>query len=71
MTSDSDKLSGAVLLSMSHDMDSICLVRECRELEGFATHFTEDIISSIACSYKEMKKDIMSIDKRNRLERCG
>ena len=53
---------------MCDDADSICLVRECRELEEhFGTHFT---LNKIACSFKEMKKAVMDADKKTRRERC-
>ena len=52
-------------------MDSICLVWECRGLEkGFGTHFTEVLLSKNVCSLREMKKNIMGVDKMMRLERC-
>ena len=42
---DMDSLSGSVLLAMRDDVESICLVRECRETEDhFDTQFTSDII---------------------------
>ena len=41
MAGDVDSLSGSVLLAMCDDVESICLVRECRELEKhFGTKFT-------------------------------
>ena len=34
-------LSGQTVLALSQDINSLCLVKECRELEeGFGTHFT-------------------------------
>ncbi len=35
-------LSGRTLFALSDDVDSLCLVRECRALEEeFGTHFTD------------------------------
>ena len=33
MDRDADCLSGSVLLALSSDVDSLCLVRECMDLE--------------------------------------
>ena len=33
METDTDSLSGSVMLAMCDDVESICLVRECREME--------------------------------------
>ena len=50
-------LSGSVLLALCDDVESICLVRECREMEEhFGTHFASDIIKKEpTCNLKEMK----------------
>ena len=63
----------AVLKSMVDDVNSLCLVRECRELEeSFGTHFTDDILCGKAdqISMKEMKKVIRQLDKEKRLKLC-
>ena len=45
MAGDMDSLSRSVLLAMCDDVESICLVRECKEMEEhFGTHFTSDIL---------------------------
>ena len=41
MVSDMD--SRNVLLAMCDDVESICVVRECRKIEDFGTCFTSDI----------------------------
>ena len=39
-------LSGRTVLALSQNINSLCLVKECRELEeGFGTHFTDDILA--------------------------
>ena len=49
VNSNSASLSGTALLALSDDTASICLVRECRELEEvFGTHFTQEILSDNA-----------------------
>ena len=55
-----------MLLAMCDDVESICLVRECREMEEhFGTHFTSDIIKKeITCKLKEMKRTIIKADKK-------
>ena len=44
MAGDTGSLSGSVLLAMCDDVESICLVREFKEMEEhFGTNFTSDI----------------------------
>ena len=71
MDKDTDCLSGCVVMALCNEVDSICLVRECKELEEiFGTHFTESITSKNLCCLREMKKAIMKVDRRKLLERC-
>ena len=66
-----DSLSGCVVLALCNEVDSICLVRECRELEeSFGTRFTEAITCTNLCCLREMKNAIMEVDRRRLLERC-
>ena len=55
----------------SDDIDSICLIRECRDLEQhFHSNFTEAILQREAdtCPHpREIKKDILSRDRDLRL----
>ena len=68
---DTDSLSGCVVLALCNEVDSICLVRECRELEeSFGTCFTEATTSKNLCCLRQMKKVIMEVDRRRMLERC-
>ena len=54
-----------VVLALCNEVDSICLVRECRELEeNFGIRFTEAITSKNLCCLREMKKAIMEVDSR-------
>ena len=64
MAGDTDSLSGSILLAMCDDVESICLVRECREMEEhFGTHFTSDIKKEPTCNLKEIKI-IIEADKK-------
>ena len=62
----------SILLAMCDDAESICLMRECREMEEcFGTHFTSDNIKKeITCSLKKMKKIITEADKMI-IKKCG
>ena len=45
MEGDLDSLRGSVMLALCDEVESICLVRECREMEEcFRTHFTKDMM---------------------------
>ena len=45
-----DSLSGRVVLALCDDVDSLCLVRECRELdEWFGSSYTDVILSKQDC----------------------
>ena len=70
---DTDSFSGSVLLALCDDVESICLVRECRKMEEhFGTHFTSDIIKKeTTWSLKEMKKIIIEADKKMTIKKCG
>ena len=71
MDRDADCLSGSVVLALCSDVDSLCLVRECSDLEeSFGAYFTEMITSKVGCRLKEMK-NIVDVDKRMLLEKCA
>ncbi len=72
VNSNSASLSGRAMLALSDDTASLCLVRECRELEEvFGTHFTEDIISNSTPSLKEVKDAILECDRRELTAKCS
>ena len=73
MAGDMDSLSGSVLLALCDEIESICLVSECRDMEEwFSIHFTNDIIKrKTTCSFEEMKKAIIVADKKMRVEKCA
>ena len=58
---------------MLDDVSSICLVRECKELEGyFGTHVTESILTrSGVCSMRAVKKQLKKVDKEITWNRCS
>ena len=65
-------LGGSVVLTLGSEVDSLCLVRECRELEErYRTCFTKVISSKKECCLREMKKTIIGMDKRLVLEKCA
>ena len=59
--------------SLVDDVESLSLVKECRELEeGFGTHYVDELVSedADAVCMKEVKKIIGARDRERRLERC-
>ena len=69
--SNSTCLSGTALLALSDDTASLCLVRECKELEEvFGTHFTHDIIRADAPPLREVKDAIQGLDRTRLREKC-
>ncbi len=65
-------LSGRTLFALSDDMDSLCLVRECRELEEkFGTHFTEEILGESELSLRDVKNAIHKTDWKQLTARCS
>ena len=66
-------LGARTFQSMSNDMESLCLVRECRELEEtFQTHYTDKILGcGDQVNVRDIKKEVHKIDKRIVLEKCG
>ena len=64
--------SGTALLALSDDTASICLVRECRELEEvFGTHFIQEILSDNAPPIREVKDAIHERDRTKLTAKCS
>ena len=60
MKSDHRSLSGQMVLACSDDVNSLCVVKECRELEEhFGTHFTSDILEGRDLSFKYREEDYL------------
>ena len=76
LTSDSvstNRLGVVALKSLSDDMESLCLIKECRELESiFGTDFTTEIlIDADSTNLRDIKRTILKIDKAQSLEKCA
>ena len=52
--------------------ESLCLVKECRELEeGFGTSFTDGVLSGAeSVDFRHVRKEIRKIDREKMLEKC-
>ena len=64
---------GAVAMSsLVDDIDSVCLVKECRELESeYETSLTNSVLADAdAVSERVIKKTIRGIDKEKIVEKC-
>ena len=65
-------LSGRTVFALSQDIDSLCLVKECRELEeGFGTHFTDDILARREVHLKDIKASIHDRDQQQSAAKCS
>jgi len=65
---------GAVAMrSFVDDVDSLCLVKECRELENhFGTNFTDAVLlDGNTVSQRTIKKTIRGIDKEQLIRKCS
>ena len=64
-------LTGHVILALSDDTDSSYLVKESEELEEwFGLTFTDIILSGSLGSIREMKKEMLALDKKKCADRC-
>ena len=70
---DSNRIGVVAMKSLSDDPESLCLVKECRELEShFNTIFTTEILTDADSTDPTcIKKTIKNIYKDQRLERCA
>ena len=70
---DSNRIGVVAIKSLSDDPESLCLVKECRELEfHFNTVFTTEILTDAdSTNPTNIKKSIKKIDKDLRLEMCA
>ena len=61
---ENETLSSQTLTSLSDDIDSVCLIRECRDLEEyFETNFVSAILEDTCPHPQEIKKVIVSADR--------
>ena len=72
MKSDSCSLSGQAVFTLSESVDSVCLVKECREVEeGSWTHFTDEILGRRELCLKNVKKAIYEHDREQLAVKCS
>ena len=66
-------VGAAAMKSLSDDVDSLCLVKECRELEStYGTMFTNDLLTDANCVSKRIvKKSIREIDRNKLVQKCS
>ena len=61
----------AAMKALLDDVEMVCLVRECRELEdGLDLNFTNKILCNDNISMKEIKSKLREVDKEKLLRRC-
>ena len=71
MESDHRSLSGQMVQARSDNVNSLCMVKEFRELEEyFGTHFTSDILEGRDLSLKYAKKTILECDRKQLVAKC-
>ena len=64
-------LSARVLEALCDDAESVCLVRECRELEeSFGTRYVDSVMREGVVTIREMKELIYQRDKLKLVGRC-
>lgn len=65
-------IGGETLRALSDDVESLCLVRECRELEeGFGTSFTDELLGGAEdVSLRGVREDVREMDREMMLAKC-
>ena len=60
------------MTSLLEDLDLLCIVQECRDLEEeYVTKFTNKILADVdAVIMADVRKEIRKTDKATQLERC-
>ena len=67
-------MGSRALVSMGDDVEALCLVKECRELEtAFGTEFTEDLLKDNGggVSKRQFKEIIFKIGRESLLASCA
>ena len=69
---DATGVGAAVMKSLSDDMKSLCLVKECCELEStYGTNFTKDLLIDNNCVFKcIIRKTVCGIDRDRLVLKC-
>ena len=72
MMDDGVGVGAAMMSAMCDDVESTCLVKECRELEEvLGTSFTDEILmGGEMVGMKEVKKIVKEVDRKLLLSRC-
>ena len=71
MMDDGVGVGAAMMSPMCDDVESTCLVKECRELEEvLGTSFTEILMGGEMVGMKEVKKIVKEVDRKLLLSRC-
>ena len=71
---DATGVGAAVMKSLSDDVESLCLVKECCELEStyYSTSFTKDLLTDSNCVSKRIiRKTIRGIDRDRLVLKCS
>ena len=71
---DGSNLGSRMFRSLTYDVESVNLVRECRELEEvLGTKYTDMILKAEGGGShpRDLKKEVMRRDKEQRLDRCS
>ena len=69
--SDLSKLGGRAIEAFSDDIESLCLVKECRELEEvFGLHLTDSLLERCPLTRREVREEILKRDRRMVLLKC-
>ena len=67
---ESNRIGSATTKTFADDIEDLCLVKECRELDSvFNSDFTTKVLTD-GCNQREMKNIIQSLDKEATLEKC-
>ena len=69
---ESNTIGTATTKALADNLESLCLVKECRELDSlFSTNLTNDVLTETEfANLTEMKKTIRKIDREQVLEKC-
>ena len=65
-------IGAAAFRSLCDDVESLCLVKECRDLETYyGTNFTESVLVDVnSISHRAIRKTLKAIDRDKIIEKC-
>ena len=66
-------VGAAAMKSLCDDVESLCLVKECHELESaYGTRFTDDLFTDANCvSQRIIKRNIREMDRHILVQKCS